>query len=94
MSNLQRRTTAAYGIERWLSSKGYKVTNKTTADMTCAFLKTKGLQYTKFNQRYKGNWTPIVCNALSVQEYFTEFTQFILKNYPLTVAQTEYSDDL
>jgi len=94
MSNLQRRTTAAYGIERWLSSKGYKVTNKTTADMTCAFLKTKGLQYTKFNSRYRGNWTPIVCNALSVQEYFTEFTQFILKNYPLAVAPTENSADL
>ena len=45
MSNLQRRTNAAYGIERWLSSKGYKVTNKTTADMTAAFLKSKGLEY-------------------------------------------------
>jgi hypothetical protein len=94
MSNLQRRTTAAYGIERWLSSKGYKVTNKTTADMTCAFLKTKGLQYMKFNPRYKGLWTPIVHNALDVQKYFNEFTQFILKNYPLTVALTENSADL
>ena len=94
MSNLQRRTNAAYGIERWLSSKGYKVTNKTTADMTCAFLKSKGMKYVKFNQRYKGLWTPIICNALLVQEHFTEFTQFILKNYQLAVAPTENSADL
>jgi len=85
MSNLQRKTRAAYGIERWLRSKGYKVTNKTTADITAAFLKSKGLPYQKFNQRYKGLWTPIICNAHDVQEHFNEFTQFVLANYkPLT----------
>ncbi len=95
MSNLQRRTNAAYGIECWLRGKGYKATNKTTADITCAFLKSKGLQYTKFNSRYKGNWTPIVCNALLVQEHFTEFCTFVLKNFlPQTVAPTENSTDL
>lgn len=81
MSNLQRRTSAAYGIECWLRSKGYKVTNKTTADITAAFLKSKGIKYTKFNPRYKGNWSPIVCNALEVQTHFNEFTQFVIKNF-------------
>lgn len=81
MSNLQRRANAAYGIECWLRSKNYKVTNKTTADMTAAFLKSKGLEYQKFNPRYKGLWTPIICNALSVQEHFNEFTKFVLENY-------------
>jgi hypothetical protein len=81
MSNLQRRTNAAYGIECWLRSKGYKVTNKTTADITSAFLKSKGIKYTKFNPRYKGNWSPIVCDALEVQAHFNEFTQFVIKNF-------------
>lgn len=81
MSNLQRRTSAAYGIECWLRSKGYKVTAKTTADITCAFLKSKGLEYVKYNKRYRGLWTPIIWNAPSVQEHFTEFTQFVLKNF-------------
>lgn len=83
MSNLQRRTNAAYGIERWLSSKGYKVTNKTTADITAAFLKSKGLEYQEFNKRYKGLWTPIIWNAYPVQEHFNEFTKFVLENFGL-----------
>ena len=81
MSNLQRRTRAANGIEQWLSSKGYKVTNKTTADMTAAFLKSKGIRYVKFNPRYKGLWTPIICNAHEVQEHFNEFTKYVLENF-------------
>ena len=81
MSNLQRRTNAAYGIERWLSSKGYKVTNKTTADMTAAFLKSKGLEYAKFNPRYRGLWTPIIWTAYAVQEPSHAFTRFVLANY-------------
>jgi hypothetical protein len=92
MSNLQRRTNAAYGIERWLSSKGYKVTNKTTADITAAFLKSKGIQYQKFNPRYKGLWTPIIWNAYPVQEHFNEFTKFVLENFGLDgklISKTE-----
>lgn len=80
MSNLQNRTRAAYGIECWLRSKGYKVTNKTTADITSAFLKSKGLQYQKFNPRYKGLWTPIIWNAYAVQEHFNEFTKYVLEH--------------
>lgn len=81
MSNLQNRTNKAYGIECWLRGKGYKVTNKTTADMTSEFLKSKGIRYTKFNPKYKGNWTSIVCNSLEVSQHFDEFCQFVLKNY-------------
>ena len=81
MSNLQNRTRAANGIERWLRSKGYKVTNKTTPDITASFLKSKGIRYVKFNQRYKGLWTPIICNAYAVQEHFTEFTKYVLENF-------------
>lgn len=81
MSNLQTRTTAAYGIECWLRSKDYKVTNKTTADITVAFLKFKKIKYTKFNPKYKGLFTAIVCNALDVQNYFDEFKDFVIKNY-------------
>lgn len=81
MSNLQNRINKAYGIESWLRGKGYKVTNKTTADMTASFLKSKGITYTKFNPKYKGNWTPIVCNSLEVSHHFDEFCQFVLKNY-------------
>ena len=84
MSNLQNRTRAAYGIECWLRNKGYKVTNKTTADMTAMFLKSKGLQYQKFNPKYKGLWTPIIWNANSVQEHFNEFTKFVIDNYQIT----------
>jgi hypothetical protein len=90
MSNLQRKTKAAYAIECWLRSKNYKVTNKTTADITSAFLKSKGLPYTKFNPRYRGLWTPVIMNAQSVQEHFNEFTNFVLKNYePLTLTEDE-----
>ena len=81
MSNLQRRTNAAYGIERWLHSKGYKTTNKATADITSSFLKSKGIEYVKFNPKYKGLWKPIICNAYAVQEHFNEFTKFVLENF-------------
>lgn len=81
MSNLQSRARAAYGIERWLRSRGYKTTNKSTADITASFLKYKGIKYVKFNKRYKGLFTPIICNAYDVQEHFNEFTKFVLENF-------------
>lgn len=81
MSNLQRCTNACYGIERWLDSKGIKVTTKTVSDITASFLKFKGLPYTKFNPRYKGLYTASVCNAPKVQEHFSEFTNFVIERY-------------
>jgi hypothetical protein len=77
MSNLQRRTTACYGIESFLRKKGFKVTSKTVADITCAFLKSIGLPYTKHNPRYRGLFTAGVCNAESVQEHWSEFVEFV-----------------
>lgn len=81
MRNLQRRTNSLYGIENWLRSQGIKTTTKNVSDITANFLKSKGLPYTKFNQRYKGLFTAAVCNADSVQENFKEFKQFVLDNY-------------
>ena len=81
MSNLQRRTNSCYGIECWLRSKGLKTTTKFVSDVTASFLKSKGLPYTKFNQRYRGLFTAAVCNADAVQENFKEFKAFVIKNY-------------
>ena len=81
MSNLQRKTNACYGIECWLRSQGLKVTTKTVSDITASFLKSKGLPYTKFNQRYKGLFNAGICNAETVQEHFKDFKAFVVENY-------------
>jgi len=83
MSNLQRKTTACYGIENWLKSCKIKVTTKTVSDITANFLKSKNLPYTKFNQNYKGLFTANICNAETVQEHFNEFKQFVINNHKL-----------
>lgn len=80
MSNLQRMTSACYGIECWLRSQGLKVTSKSVSDITAAFLKSKKLPYTKFNPRYKGLFTAAICNAELVQENFKDFKQFVINN--------------
>jgi hypothetical protein len=84
MSNLQTKTRACYGIECWLRSQGLKVTTKTVSDITAEFLKSKGLPYTKFNQRYKGLFKASICNAERVQENFNDFKTFVLNKYKPT----------
>jgi hypothetical protein len=84
MSNLQRLTNASYGIECWLRSQGLKTTTKTVSDITAAFLKQKGLPYTKFNPRYKGLFTANISNASLVQEHFKEFKSYVLSLYKET----------
>ena len=79
MSNLQDRTTACYGIECYMRSKGLKTTTKTVSDITAKFLKSKGLTYHKFNPRYKGLFTAAIANAVAVQEHFNDFKQFVEK---------------
>ena len=78
MSNLQRLTNACYGIECWLRKQGIKPTKKTVSNLTAAFLKSKGLPYTKFNPRYKGLFTAAVCNAELVQKHWEEFKEFVI----------------
>lgn len=81
MSNLQRLTTASYGIECWLRKKGLKSTTKFVSDITAEFLRSKKLPYTKFNSRYKGLFTANIVNAPLVQEYFEEFKKFVIEKY-------------
>ena len=76
MSNLQRRVNALYGIECWLRSKGFKVTNKSVSELTANFLKSKGIPYKKHNPRYKGLFTAGICNAYEVQDNFKEFKKY------------------
>lgn len=77
MSNLQRKTTACYGIECYLRSLNIKTTTKNVSDLTADFLKSKGLPYTKFNPRYKGLFNAAIANAELVQEHFNEFKEYI-----------------
>jgi len=77
MSNLQRMANASYGIEKYLRSKGLKSNTAFVSKITAKFLKSKGLPYTNYNPRYKGLFTANICNAVSVQENFEEFKQFV-----------------
>ena len=77
MSNLQRNTNACYRIECWLRSQDLKVTTKTVSDITAAFLKSKGLPYSKFNPRYKGLFNAGIKNAESILEHYDEFKRFV-----------------
>lgn len=79
MSNLQRLTTASYGIECWLRKQNLKSTTKFVSDITAEFLKSKKLPYTKFNPRYKGLFTANIANVALIQEHFEEFKEFVIK---------------
>lgn len=84
MSNLQRLTTASYGIECWLRKQGLKSTTKFVSDITAEFLKFKKLPYSKFNPRYKGLFTANITNATLVQKHFEEFKVFVTEKYKNT----------
>jgi hypothetical protein len=60
-----------------MRSLGMKVTTKTVSEVTAEFLKSKCIEYSKFNPRYKGLFTAAVCNAEKVQEHFEEFKDFL-----------------
>ena len=89
MSNLQRKTSACYGIECWLRSQGINVTTKTVSEITASFLKSKGLPYTKYNPKYKGLFNAGICNAQTVQEHFKDFKTFVLENYINTLIENK-----
>ena len=90
MSNLQRLTTASYGIECWLRKQGLKSTTKFVSDITAEFLKFKKLPYSKFNPRYKGLFTANIANATLVQEHFEEFKVFVTEKYKNTRIYKKY----
>lgn len=77
MSNLQRKTTALYGIECYLRKEGFETTRKNVIDIQIKFLKSKHLPYTKNNPRYKGLFKADICNAESIQENWNEFKEFV-----------------
>lgn len=77
MSNLQRKTSASYDIEKFLRNKGLKQSTSFVSKITASFLKSKGLPYTNYNPRYKGLFTANICNAELVQEHFKEFKDFV-----------------
>ena len=77
MSYLQRKTTACYGIERYLDKKGIKPTKKTVSIITARFLEFKNLPFTEYNPKYRGLNHAGICNAELVQEHFSDFKKWV-----------------
>ena len=79
MSYLQRKSNYAYGIRKFLSSKGYDVGGKGKKEnqIMINFLKENNLPYVKWNNRYKGLNTANLINAVTIQENFNEFRKYI-----------------
>ena len=82
MSNLQRLTTASYGVQCFLQKHGYDISgcgiklNRIMVD----FLKEKKLPYKNWNHRYRGLFTADLYNGETIQEHWMEFRNWVLEN--------------
>ena len=79
MSNLQRLSNTAFGIRKYLDTKGYDVGGKGRKpnEILVAFLKQNNLKYVKWNSRYKGLFTAELINASTVGDRFDLFKNWI-----------------
>lgn len=79
MSNLQRLTNTAFGIRKYLDSKGFDVGGKGRKpnEILVSFLKDNNLKYEKWNPRYKGLFTAELSNASVVSDHFDMFKKWV-----------------
>lgn len=84
MSNLQRLSNTAFGIRKYLDSKGFDVGGKGRKpnEILVAFLKDNNLKYVKWNTRYKGLFTAELSNADTVSDNFDLFKKWIDNQVP------------
>jgi len=79
MSYAQRKANWVYGIQCYLSKRGFDISGrgKKLNDFMVDFLKSKGLPYEKWNPRYKGCNTAAQINSELVQEHFSDFKKYV-----------------
>lgn len=79
MSNLQRLTNGSYGVQTYLGNQGYDVSGRGVKlnKVMIRFLKHKGLRYVRWNYRYKGLFTADLSNAVTIQEHWKEFKDWV-----------------
>lgn len=80
MSFLQRKMIAANGVRKFLESKGIPVSSRKVAHITGEFLKSKGIEYVKWNNKYKGLNTVDLINSYRVQHNWSEFATWVEEN--------------
>lgn len=85
MSHLQRLTNKVHGIQKYISnvsSLGFINNERKLNDIMIEFLKSKNIEHSKWNSRYKGLFNAAKTNAKLVQDNFDDFKIFIRTNYP------------
>lgn len=97
MSHLQRLTSSMVGVSKYISnvsSLGY-LKNKKLNDVLIEFLKSKNIEYKRWNSKYKGFFTADLYNSSIIQqeENWKNFKIFIRTNYPNQDVQNKLNKD-
>lgn len=85
MSHLQRLSMAANGVRKYISnvsSLGCINNSRKLNEVMIEFLKSKNIEYVRWNKKYKGLFTADLFNAKTVQANWKDFKIFIRQNYP------------